>query len=222
MLFEFLVVDLPRILIRCLNHLSWFPSAWKSSGSTPSSLQMSTAEPNHPTKDSLYPQSHLFVFHPEFVTIGKGWNVDQLVNWKLLLPVLCSRHDSDTPHQSAGQCLSTRDWSVSLNWQKWSWNKSDQGLFDAVFWEPCRRRGWICCTALKGSDSQPTDVSSWQRWVLRLKEIADLSTRINHRACWQTVPNSTSKEAALCMTITSLDGNAKCPFFSVWCKTMIQ
>lgn len=53
------------------------------------SSTISMADPSHPTEETqfgrLYLQSNFFGHYPEVMTIGKGWNIDCLVNRKLYL-----------------------------------------------------------------------------------------------------------------------------------------
>ena len=59
---------------------------------------ISKAEPSSLTQEkhfsSLHLQSHNFDRHSKLRTIGKGWNVDQMVNWKLYLPAQFPLHHS--------------------------------------------------------------------------------------------------------------------------------
>lgn len=50
--------------------------------------------------DQLYPGSHSVVYYPKLLMIGKGWNVEGLVNQELCLPAQLPLH-----HSGPVQCL---------------------------------------------------------------------------------------------------------------------
>ena len=98
------------ILTRCPTHLIWVLSAWRSSGSTPSSsrmaelLNLSKGEPSHPTEEAhfsrVYLRSHSFRHYPMLMTNSEIRKKDRPVNRELCLsshsPHHC-RHRSHPP-----------------------------------------------------------------------------------------------------------------------------